>query len=207
MNTQQNPNQEMNSLQDVREQYNALKNTIDQQCVVTQKFITTAMKNHLSTIRRTLVGNLGIMIAGIVAISFWPFIFDISTAFVAATILYFAIAGAAEVYLLRVSRPRNILYSNTVEATKTLLFVKRFMQLWVICSSPVALGWIVWMLFEFQTLSTGLFASACTGASVGGVVGLCIGIQRYRSIMRELNYLIEALASLKETEAQSSTIA
>ncbi|MBQ6279653.1 MAG: hypothetical protein IJK68_08045 [Muribaculaceae bacterium] len=198
----------MNELEQMREQMEAFKSRLDKQQIVNEQLVRNSMGSKMSWIKNfvwaeiIMVPILLIIMAGFHAsegLSWWLF------AFLAAGL----IADATGDFIINRIPKSQLLSGDLVATSKRLAQMKKQRTTWFIAGMIFVTIWLVWFIIEVvlkldngcklpdhSTVVAIMVAGIAVGALIGGVVAWLI----FRKMQKTNNQLIEQINQIIHEE-------
>lgn len=198
----------MNELEQMREQMEAFKSRLDKQQIVNEQLVRNSMGSKMSWIKNfvwaeiIMVPILLIIMAGFHAsegLSWWLF------AFLAAGL----IADATGDFIINRIPKSQLLSGDLVATSKRLAQMKKQRTTWFIAGMIFVTIWLVWFIIEVvlkldngcklpdhNTVVAIMVAGIAVGALIGGVVAWLI----FRKMQKTNNQLIEQINQIIHEE-------
>ena len=198
----------MNELEQMREQMEAFKSRLDKQQIVNEQLVRNSMGSKMSWIKNfvwaeiIMVPILLIIMAGFHAsegLSWWLF------AFLAAGL----IADATGDFIINRIPKSQLLSGDLVATSKRLAQMKKQRTTWSIAGMIFVTIWLVWFIIEVvlkldngcklpdhSTVVAIMVAGIAVGALIGGVVAWLI----FRKMQKTNNQLIEQINQIIHEE-------
>ena len=179
-------NNENFDLENMREQMNTLKNKLDKQTILNDRFIRQSMNKTASDISRryNLIMALCIFM---IPYGYWVFVklCDFSLAFWIVTSIFMLVCGGATYYNSRNVNDTNLMRNNLVEASRKMARAKKFEANWLFFGIPAVILWFGWFMYNMYTqnsdaLHEGIFWGGCVGGLIGSILGIRIHIKTQR---------------------------
>jgi len=203
METTNNNFDEMNELDDLRQQINALKNKVDQQGRLNEARVKKAVQSKMKGLHRNLL--VYCLICGLfVPFMIWNFIeTGFSWPFIIFTLLIFAASFAAEYFINRMNIKH--MSDDLIETARKLLQMKlnRKRQLCIgLCAIAI---WIPWYAYEIYInmapqgspqYTAGFLIGIIVAIIIGSALGLAIGLSFYRRMQRTNDEMIDQINDL-----------
>ena len=172
----------LQELEELRNQVAEFKNRMEQQEIVNRRLFDTAMKGHVSWIKQT---NIWVDVIGLVLM---PLIIiglrNYGCPWGPIVLLVLLLVGETVFNIWNVSsiNDKRLLCDNVLSMQQRLITFKRREKIQSIIEVPLIVACIIW--FFYATNSTSYFVGAC-------VVGLASGAFIYYREMRSLNRAIK----------------
>ncbi len=186
-------------LDEMRQQMAILKDKLESQTIVNDRFIRRSIRRNVSTInRRYLV--MAIIALAMIPYGYWAFVMlnGLSVAlWIALCVLMLAVVGF--IYINgSVLRDYNMMGGNLVEVRRKLALAKKRDGNWPWFGIPVALAWASWAIYEMAQKTGGneyLVPCCIVGIIVGALIGLKVHFRtqrHYRDVLEQLEDLEDA---------------
>ena len=186
-------------LDEMRQQMAILKDKLENQTIVNDRFIRRSIKRGMSTLnRRYLV--IAIIALAMIPYGYWAFVMlnGLSVAlWIAMCVMMLTVVGF--IYFNgSVLRDDNLMGGNLVEVKRKLALAKKRDGNWPWFGIPVALAWASWAVYEMAQQSGGgeyLVPSCIVGLIVGALIGLKVHFKtqrHYRDVLEQLEDLEDA---------------
>ena len=173
-------------LENMRQQMTTLKNKLNQQEIVNDRFVRRSMRNEVNTITRRyyIIMALGLFM---IPYGYWCFVklCSLSVFFWIVTSIFMLICAGATYYTLRKINDPDMMNRNLVEARKKVACAKKFEANWLFFGIPAVVLWLGWFLYEVYqihggAIDNGFFWGGCIGAIIGAICGLSINFKTQR---------------------------
>ncbi len=186
-------------LDEMRQQMAILKDKLENQTIVNDRFIRRSIKRGVSTLnRRYLV--MAIIALVMIPYGYWAFVMlnGLSVGlWIAMCVLMLTVVGF--IYFNgSVLRDDNLMGGNLVEVKRKLALAKKRDGNWPWFGIPVALAWASWAVYEMAQKIGGseYFVPCCiVGILVGALIGLKVHFRtqrHYRDVLEQLEDLEDA---------------
>lgn len=202
-------NDNMNELETMRRQLEALKSQLAQQEIVNDRLIIDAMKKKMTWIRKyvvvqvCLIPVLAIVWAALVpvcGISWWNYAFLI-------TVCCIDVYADYRINIRSISDD-DYLRGNLVATVTKLLRMKRSRAMQMALSVPAIIVWLLWAGFEaYNSLpeassefQQAFIGGGLVGGVIGGVCGLIFAFSIYRKMQRTNDEVIAQINDLTTAE-------
>ena len=187
-------------LDEMRQQMAILKDKLESQTIVNDRFIRRSIKRNVSTInRRYLV--MTIIALAMIPYGYWAFVMlnGLSVAlWIALCVLMLAVVGF--IYINgSVLRDYNLMGGNLVEVKRKLALAKKRDGNWPWFGIPVAVAWASWAIYEMAQKTGGneYLVPCCI---VGILVGALVGLKVHFKTQRHYRDVLEQLEDLEDTK-------
>ena len=187
-------------LDEMRQQMAILKDKLESQTIVNDRFIRRSIKRNVSTInRRYLV--MTIIALAMIPYGYWAFVMlnGLSVAlWIALCVLMLAVVGF--IYINgSVLRDYNMMGGNLVEVRRKLALAKKRDGNWPWFGIPVAVAWASWAIYEMAQKTGGneYLVPCCI---VGILVGALVGLKVHFKTQRHYRDVLEQLEDLEDTK-------
>ena len=187
-------------LDEMRQQMAILKDKLESQTIVNDRFIRRSIKRNVSTInRRYLV--MTIIALAMIPYGYWAFVMlnGLSVAlWIALCVLMLAVVGF--IYINgSVLRDYNLMGGNLVEVRRKLALAKKRDGNWPWFGIPVAVAWASWAVYEMAQKTGGneYLVPCCI---VGILVGALVGLKVHFKTQRHYRDVLEQLEDLEDTK-------
>lgn len=185
---------------EMRQQLAILKDKLENQTIVNDRFIRRSIKRGIGTLnRRYLV--LAIIALAMIPYGYWAFVMlnGLSVGlWVAMCVLMLTVVGF--IYFNgSVLRDDNLMSGNLVEVKRKLALAKKRDGNWPWFGIPVALAWASWAVYEMSQQMGGseYFVPCCI---VGILIGALIGLKVHFKTQRHYRDIIEQLEDLEDAK-------
>ena len=186
-------------LDEMRQQMAILKDKLENQTIVNDRFIRRSIKRGVSTLnRRYLV--MAIIALAMIPYGYWAFVMlnGLSVGlWIAMCVLMLTVVGF--IYFNgSVLRDDNLMGGNLVEVKRKLALAKKRDGNWPWFGIPVALAWASWAVYEMSQKTGGseYFVPCCiVGILIGALIGLKVHFKtqrHYRDVLEQLEDLEDA---------------
>ena len=183
----------INELEEIRKQISELKQRLDRESTLNEQLLHDSLKMKMNTVHALVRKVISIGIVGVAAWILIGMVWHLSPWFIAFTCLMMLASMTAE-YL--VNRMKSDSFSSNLKDTAIQLARMkklRFRQT-VIGGTVVILIWMPWLAYEFSHNFEGRdFLPMIIGASVGLVIGACVGISMLMKMQRANSEMIRQI--------------
>ena len=185
-------------LDEMKRQLSELKAKLDKETIVNDQLMRRAMKTKVSTINRDAFILIIVALIGIPYCT-WVFyaLLHISWWFIITTTVFFLVAAFYTYYSRKDIKANDLMEGDLLEVRQKMVRMNKMNANWLKFSLPFLFVWFAWFIFE--TIGNSNEAKEIlTGAVVGLIIGLTIGILQYRKTQRIANEVIGQINDLKE---------
>ena len=185
-------------MEEMRQQMTTLKNKLNQQEIVNDRFVRRSMRNEVNTINRRyyIIMTIGLFM---VPYGYWCFVklVGLSIFFWIVTSIFMLICAGATFYTSRKISDPGLMNHNLVEARKKVASAKKFEANWLLFGIPAVVLWMGWFMYETYlihggALDNGFFWGGC----IGGIIGAIIGISMNFRTQRQYQDIIDQIEDL-----------
>ena len=189
-----------NELEEMRQQMAILKDKLESQTIVNDRFIRRSIKHGVSTInKRYLV--LGIIALVMIPYGYWAFVMlnGLSVGLWLAMCALMLIVVGFMYYNSRDLRDNDLMGGNLVEVKRKLALAKKRDGNWPWFGIPAGIAWFGWFMYEESqtrvfTQGALLFFIVCM------IAGLALGLKVHFKTQRHYRDAIEQLEDLEDTK-------
>lgn len=185
-------------LENMRQQMETLKNKLDKQQIVNNRFIRQSMNKTASNItnRYTIF-----MVLGILMIPYFYFVFlkllGFSFAFWIGTSIFMLICVGATYYNSRNLSDVNMMSQNLVNVRKKMARAKKFDTQWLFFGIPLVILWFAWFVYEtYLTNDHKLVSGLLWGGCCGGIIGAIAGFRIHSKTQRQYQEIIDQIEDI-----------
>lgn len=186
-------------LEEMKQQMALLKKKLEQQKIVNESVLRSAMKKKLSVLNKR--GRMG-FVAGIFVAIGAPVYFStlgFSHLFCAATAVMLIFSAFKTFQYHRKLWGLNITESNLIELyEQTTLLRKRYKE-WGKIAWCMIIPWVIWIIYEGYRMYGDETIYFMGGAAVGGIIGGIIGT-RINNMIRRADELLEQINEYKKMQ-------
>lgn len=187
-------------LDEMRQQMAILKDKLESQTIVNDRFIRRSIKRSVGTInKRYLV--LGIIALVMIPYGYWAFVMlnGLSVGLWLAMCALMLIVVGFMYYNSRDLRDHELMNGNLVEVKRKLALAKKRDGNWPWFGIPVALAWASWAVYEMaqQTGGSEYLVPCCI---VGILIGALVGLKVHFKTQRHYRDVLEQLEDLEDTK-------
>ena len=187
-------------LDEMRQQMAILKDKLENQTIVNDRFIRRSIKRGVSTInRRYLV--IGIIALAMIPYGYWAFVMlgGLSVALWLASCLMMLIVVGFMIYNSRDMRDNTLMSGNLLEVKRKVTQAQKRDASWLWFGIPMALAWGAWAVYEMsQKMGDNEYIVPC--CIVGVLVGALIGLKVHFKTQSRFNEIIEQIEDLQDTK-------
>ena len=173
-------------LENMREQMTTLKNKLNKQTIVNDRFIRQSMNKTAGKISHKYHAILFLCI-GMIPYGYWCFVKlgGLSIFFWIVTSIFMLVCTGATFYTLRKINDPDMMNRNLVEARKRVASAKKFEANWLFFGIPAVVLWFAWFMYESyqvhgDTIDNGFFWGGCIGGIIGAICGLSLNFKTQR---------------------------
>ena len=187
-------------LDEMRQQMAILKDKLENQTIVNDRFIRRSIKRGVSTInKRYLV--LGIIALAMIPYGYWAFVMiaGLSVALWLASCLMMLIVVGFMIYNSRDMRDNALMSGNLLDVKRKVTLAQKRDANWLWFGIPMALAWGAWAVYEMsQKMGDNEYIVPC--CIVGVLVGALIGLKVHFKTQSRFNEIIEQIEDLQDTK-------
>ncbi len=187
-------------LDEMRQQMAILKDKLENQTIVNDRFIRRSIKRGVSTInRRYLV--IGIIALAMIPYGYWAFVMlgGLSVALWLASCLMMLIVVGFMIYNSRDMRDNTLMNGNLLDVKCKVTQAQKRDANWLWFGIPMALAWGAWAVYEMsQKMGDNEYIVPC--CIVGVLVGALIGLKVHFKTQSRFNEIIEQIEDLQDTK-------
>ena len=187
-------------LDEMRQQMAILKDKLENQTIVNDRFIRRSIKRGVSTInRRYLV--IGIVALAMIPYGYWAFVMigGLSVALWLASCLMMLIVVGFMIYNSRDMRDNALMNGNLLDVKRKVTQAQKRDANWLWFGIPMALAWGAWAVYEMsQKMGDNEYIVPC--CIVGVLVGALIGLKVHFKTQSRFNDIIEQIEDLEDTK-------
>lgn len=187
-------------LDEMRQQMAILKDKLENQTIVNDRFIRRSIKRGVSTInRRYLV--IGIVALAMIPYGYWAFVMigGLSVALWLASCLMMLIVVGFMIYNSRDMRDNALMNGNLLDVKRKVTQAQKRDANWLWFGIPMALAWGAWAVYEMsQKMGDNEYIVPC--CIVGVLVGALIGLKVHFKTQSRFSEIIEQIEDLEDTK-------
>ena len=187
-------------LDEMRQQMAILKDKLENQTIVNDRFIRRSIKRGVSTInRRYLV--IGIIALAMIPYGYWAFVMlgGLSVALWLASCLMMLIVVGFMIYNSRDMRDNALMNGNLLDVKRKVTQAQKRDANWLWFGIPMALAWGAWAVYEMsQKMGDNEYIVPC--CIVGVLVGALIGLKVHFKTQSRFSEIIEQIEDLEDTK-------
>ncbi|MBQ9821802.1 MAG: hypothetical protein IJM58_06735 [Muribaculaceae bacterium] len=187
-------------LDEMRQQMAILKDKLENQTIVNDRFIRRSIKRGVNTInRRYLV--IGIIALAMIPYGYWAFVMigGLSVALWLASCLMMLIVVGFMIYNSRDMRDNALMNGNLLDVKRKVTQAQKRDANWLWFGIPMALAWGAWAVYEMsQKMGDNEYIVPC--CIVGVLVGALIGLKVHFKTQSRFNEIIEQIEDLQDTK-------
>ena len=187
-------------LEEMRQQMAILKDKLENQTIVNDRFIRRSIKHGVSTInRRYLV--IGIIALALIPYGYWAFVMmgGLSVALWLASCVMMLLVVGFMIYNSQDMREHNLMNNNLLDVKRKVALAKKRDGNWLWFGIPMALAWGAWAVYEMsQKMEYNEFiVPFCI---VGILVGALVGLKVHFKTQRHYSDIIEQIEDLEDAK-------
>ncbi len=187
-------------LEEMRQQMAILKDKLENQTIVNDRFIRRSIKRGVSTInKRYLV--LGIIALAMIPYGYWAFVMiaGLSVALWLASCLMMLIVVGFMIYNSRDMRDNALMSGNLLDVKRKVTLAQKRDANWLWFGIPMALAWGAWAVYEMSQ-KMGDNEYIVPWCIAGVLVGALIGLKVHFKTQSRFNEIIEQIEDLEDTK-------
>lgn len=187
-------------LDEMRQQMAILKDKLENQTIVNDRFIRRSVKNSVSTInKRYLV--MGIIALAMIPYGYWAFVMlgGLSVALWLASCVMMLIVVGFMIYNSQDMRDHNLMNNNLLDVKRKVAIAKKRDGNWLWFGIPMALAWASWAVYEMSQKMGYIeyFLPFCIVFILGGVL---VGLNIHFKTQRHFSDIIEQIEDLEDSK-------
>ena len=187
-------------LDEMRQQMAILKDKLESQTIVNDRFIRRSIKKGVSTInKRYLV--IGIIALALIPYGYWAFVMvgGLSVALWLASCVMMLIVVGFMIYNSQDMRDHNLMNNNLLDVKRKVALAKKRDANWLWFGIPMALAWASWAVYEMsqQMGNNEYFLPFCIVFILAGVL---VGLNIHFKTQRHFSDIIEQIEDLENPE-------
>jgi hypothetical protein len=184
-------------LENMRQQMETLKKKLEQQEIVSDRFIRQSMRNTANNIKRRYYA---IMALTLLMIPYTYVVFILNqhlsmTFWIATSILMLLCAGATYYNSLNVSNT-NMMSRNLIEVGRKMVSAKKFDANWLFFGIPAAIAWLGWLTWELCQQDSEAARYMIYGTVCGAVLGVILGFKMHSKTQTQYQEIIDQIEDL-----------
>ena len=199
MENQNNNINELNELDDLRQQINDLKNKVDQQGRLNEARVMKAIQGKMRSVHSTIVA---LAILAVLAIPFYVMMkyqVGLSWPLIIFTIVFLLASVTSDFFINRMNVSH--MGDDLVETANKLVKMKKNRIIGQRIGIGIAILWLIWFSYEYFMLNlshSGVEAAwgSIAGILVGAVIGGIIGIRIFNKMQRTNDEMIDQINEL-----------
>lgn len=187
-------------LDEMRQQMAKLRNKLESQTIVNDRFIRRSLKHSVSTInRRYLV--ISFIALAMIPYGYWAFVKLNGLSiwlWLATCVMMLAVVGFC-FFNGRDLRDSKLVEGNLKETMHKVVKAKKRDNNWLYVGIPMALAWGVWAIWEMaQKMSNEEYLVPC--CIVGLIIGALIGVRVHLRTQRHYRDILDQIEDAEDTE-------
>lgn len=183
----------------MRRQISLLKEKLDNESIINDKLMRSVMNTKVDKVDSYLL-KLLIILPFTMALMYLDFaiMFPISTACLIATEIMLVCCGIFIYLNKRLLASADLAGGNLVEECRKLVRFKKREIRYLYVSIPLLAVWMAWLTYELQHCGEDPEAMVFLswGCVVGGIIGFCIGLYKFRSMIRNINEVVRQIEEI-----------
>ena len=187
-------------LDEMRQQMAILKDKLDNQTIVNDRFIRRSIKKGVSTInKRYLV--IGIIALALIPYGYWAFVMvgGLSVALWIASCVMMLLVVGFMIYNSQDMRDHNLMNNNLLDVKRKVVVAKKRDANWLWIGIPMALAWGAWAVYEMsQKMGGNEYIVPC--CIVGIIAGALFGLKVHFKTQRHFSDIIEQIEDLEDSK-------
>ena len=187
-------------LENMREQMNTLKNKLDKQTILSDRFIRQSMNKTASNISRRYYFIMAVCLL-MIPYSYWAFVMlnSFSIPFWIFTCITMLVSFGGTFYNSRKLSDSNLMTNNLVDVQRRMASAKKFDANWLLIGIPLAVVFLGWFMYESYLLHpnaffNGLFWAGCIGGVIGAIWGFSLHIKTQRQYQEIIDQIEDITA-------------
>ena len=186
--------------ENMRQQMTTLKNKLNKQEIVNDRFIRHSMEKTASNISRKY--NI-VMLLGILMVPYFYWVFiklsGFSMTFWIASSIFMLVCVGATYYNSRNLNDSNMMTNNLIEVGRRMARAKKFDADWLFFGIPVIIIFLGWFMYETYQLHDGDLANGLFwGGCIGGFLGAIGGFSLHFKTQRQYQEIIDQIEDLTD---------
>ena len=187
-------------LDEMRQQMSILKDKLENQTIVNDRFIRRSINRGLSTInKRYLV--LGIIALAMIPYGYWAFVMlnGLSVGLWIAMCALMLIIVGFMYFNSRDMRDNELMNGNLLDVKRKVALAKKRDASWLWFGIPMAIAWATWAIYEMsqQMGDNQLIVPFCI---VGVIIGALVGLKVHFRTQRHYRDILEQIEDLEDTK-------
>ncbi|MBQ4007119.1 MAG: hypothetical protein II603_01140 [Muribaculaceae bacterium] len=188
-------------LDEMRQQMAKLKNKLDNQMIVNDRFIRRSIRNSVSTINKRYLVISAIALA-MIPYGYWAFVKLNGLSiwlWLATCVMMLAVVGFC-FFNGRDLRDHKLVEGNLQETMRKVALAKKRDNNWLWVGIPMALGWGAWAIWEMAQKAgkdADFLVPCCI---VGLIIGALIGVRVHMRTQRHYRDILDQIEDAEDTE-------
>ena len=187
-------------LDEMRQQMAILKDKLENQTIVNDRFIRRSVKRGVSTInKRYLV--IGIIALALIPYGYWAFVMlgGLSVALWLASCVMMLIVVGFMIYNSHDLRDHSLMNNNLLDVKRKVALAKKRDANWLWFGIPMALAWGSWAVYEMSQKMGNIeyFLPFCIVFILAGVL---VGLNIHFKTQRHFSDIIEQIEDLEDSK-------
>ena len=187
-------------LEEMRQQMAILKDKLDNQTIVNDRFIRRSIQQGVSSINRRYLA-IGIIALAMIPYGYWAFVMmgGLSVALWLACCVMMLLVVGFMIYNTRDMRDHNFLNNNLLDVKRKVALAKKRDGNWLWFGIPVALAWGAWAVYEMSQQMGDIKYILPLGI-VCVLVGVLVGLKIHFKTQRHYSDIIEQIEDLEDAK-------
>lgn len=183
----------INELEEIRKQISELKQRLDCESTLNEQLLHDSLKMKMNNVHALVHKVISIGIVGVAAWILIGMVWHLSPWFIAFTCLMMLASITAE-YLINRMKSDSFVANLKDTAIRLARMKKLRLRQTIIGGTVLILIWMPWLAYEFsQHLDGREFLPMIVGASIGLVIGACVGISILLKMQRANSEMIHQI--------------
>ncbi len=190
-------NNENFELENMRKQMNTLKNKLEKQAIVNDRFIRQSMNRTADKISRRYRLVMALCIV-MIPYTYLVFISNMAlplTFWIGTSILMLTCFGATMYNWLNVRNP-HMMSSNLVEVSQKMANAKKFDVNWLYFGIPAAIIWLAWFTWELYQQGSEAAHYMMIGTICGAALGTFLGFSMHSKTQQQYQKIIDTIEEI-----------
>lgn len=189
---------ELNELDDLRQQINALKNKVDQQGRLNESLVKKAIQSKMKSVHGIIIKLAIVAIACIPFYILMKYQVGLSWPLTIATIVMMLGSVTSDYFINRIDVSH--MGDDLVETANKLVKMKRNRVIGQRIGISAVLLWLIWFCYEYFAINSAYGSAVAwggiVGIVVGAIVGGLIGLRIFNKMQRTNDEMIDQINEL-----------
>ena len=189
-------NNDNRTLDEMKMQFGLLNEKLKNQEIINDAYIRQSIRNKVSDINRNAVVAVFGGVFAVFGGSAFFLTLGLPESFVVATDILVVGCIIATMYIHRGLWRYGLFASDLVEASRKIRNLRKNYSRWTMIGMIAAFLWLAWLIYLCLSIGGDQSFSLAMGGTLGGFIGLGIGIRKNREVIRKADEILKDLREI-----------